>query len=109
MLTCLLVMDGSSCGEFRSASGTLGSGPQTSVTAVGNPEIPTSGIIAAFPLIRSAFKSLRDSSKRRGKAGGVSDEMPVKLLYAGVVGGALTLIVVAYLSVEGMSLPRAEP
>lgn len=66
------------------------------------------GIVAAFPLIRSAIKSMQDASKQVGDGvTSVKDEMPIKLLYAGVVGGALTLIFVAYLSVDGLSLPRA--
>ena len=66
------------------------------------------GIVAAFPLIRSAIKSMQDASKQAGDGGtSVKDEMPIKLLYAGVVGGALTLILVAYLSVDDLSLPRA--
>ena len=34
-----------------------------------------------------AIKSMQDASKQRGTDGG-SDEMPIKLLYAGVAGGA---------------------
>ena len=48
------------------------------------------GIVAALPLILSAVRSMQDASKQAGQGKSAhQDEMPVKLLYGGVVGGAL--------------------
>jgi putative OPT family oligopeptide transporter len=69
------------------------------------------GIIAAFPLIRSALKSLHEA--RQQSAGDAlqtrTDEMPVWLLYTGVGLGVLVLIGVCYNSVSDpqMTLWRA--
>jgi len=65
------------------------------------------GIIAAFPLIRSAIKSMQDVAreKKAGKATD-ADELPIGLLYAGVVGGAIVLMVIACFSVPEMTLGR---
>ncbi|MDP1560433.1 MAG: OPT/YSL family transporter [Pirellulaceae bacterium] len=64
------------------------------------------GIIMAFPLIRSAFKSLRNPSQRFDGTQ-TNDEMPLGLLYAAVGLGSVALILLAYLSVSEMTLPRA--
>ncbi|MGE3181811.1 MAG: OPT/YSL family transporter [Phycisphaerae bacterium] len=64
------------------------------------------GIIAAFPLVRSAIKSMQDAAKERGDSA-VSDEMPIKLLYLAVFGGAVALLVIAFLSVPSMTLGKA--
>jgi putative OPT family oligopeptide transporter len=63
------------------------------------------GIIMAFPLIRSAISSMN----RAGKSGegAAKDEMPIKLLAAAVVLGALCLIFLAYKSVPSMTLGTA--
>ncbi len=51
------------------------------------------GIVLALPLIASAIKSMQDAAKS-GKA--ISqDEMPVKLLYIGIIGAAVLLFVIA--------------
>ncbi len=66
------------------------------------------GIIAAMPLILSALRSMQDASKQAAQGKGEQqDEMPIRLLYAGVVGGAITLVLIAYYSVDTLSLPRA--
>jgi putative OPT family oligopeptide transporter len=66
------------------------------------------GIIAALPLILSALRSMQEAGQQGGSSDSPSsDEMPVKLLYAGVVGGGLTLLAIAYFSVESMTWPRA--
>ncbi|MDH3284425.1 MAG: OPT/YSL family transporter [Acidobacteriota bacterium] len=66
------------------------------------------GIFAAFPLIRSAVRSMQQSQKRGASGNGLgSDEMPIKLLYAAVVVGAAVLVGIAYASVPGMGLMRA--
>lgn len=64
------------------------------------------GIIMAFPLIRSAFKSLRQSNQRFSGTQ-TNDEMPLSLLYAAVGLSSIGMIVIAYLSVTEMTLPRA--
>lgn len=64
------------------------------------------GIIAAFPLILSAIRSMQDASKEKGAARS-SDEMPIQLLYAGVIGGAIVLAIVAKLAVQDMEWWRA--
>jgi putative OPT family oligopeptide transporter len=62
------------------------------------------GIIAAFPLVRSAFASMQ-SSQRDSHRG--SDELPIRLLYGAIAVGVVALIVLALISVPDMSLPRA--
>ena len=66
------------------------------------------GIIAAFPLIRSAIKSMQAASKRvNDDIASKNDEMPIKLLYMAVVGGAIAMIVIAFISSSEMTLGRA--
>jgi putative OPT family oligopeptide transporter len=69
------------------------------------------GIVAAFPLIRSALKSMHQSRHQASEEGSKarSDEMPVVVLYAGVVIGLLLLIGICYASVKdpNMTLWRA--
>ena len=63
------------------------------------------GIIAAFPLILSALKSMQSAN-----VGGQemrSDEMPIKLLYAAVVLGAAAMVGIAFLSSSEMGWGRA--
>ncbi len=64
------------------------------------------GIIMAFPLIRSAIGSM---SKRQDSAKSVAqgDEMPIKLLAAAVVIGAVLLVVLAYQSAPDMTIGKA--
>lgn len=64
------------------------------------------GILMAFPLIRSAFKSLQDSGARF-TGSQVNDEMPVVLLYLAVALGLLAMVVLAYFSVSEMTWSRA--
>jgi putative OPT family oligopeptide transporter len=66
------------------------------------------GIVAAFPLIRSAFKSMHEAS-RSGADGkkSISDEMPIRLLYYGIAAGVVVLIAICYQSVAEMTLWRA--
>ena len=69
------------------------------------------GIVAAFPLIRSAFKSMHGASKAKGDGKGENqvqnDEMPIGLLYGAIALGAIVLVVIAFLSSEQMTLGRA--
>ena len=66
------------------------------------------GIIAAFPLIRSAFKSMQSARKQSDDDALVrDDELPIRLLYLAVVAGAIALIGISFLSADEMSLSRA--
>ncbi len=63
------------------------------------------GIVMAFPLIRSAIGALKRSQDGGSEAG--ADEMPIKLLAAAVVIGAILLVVLAYQSVPNMTITLA--
>ncbi len=66
------------------------------------------GIIAAFPLIRSAIKSMHAASQRVNEdIASKNDEMPIKLLYLAVIGGAITMVVIAFVSSPEMTIGRA--
>ena len=62
------------------------------------------GIILALPLIVSAVKSMQSAAKTGAALS--KDEMPIKLLYIGVIGAFIVLGVVAVLSVEQMGIIR---
>ena len=63
------------------------------------------GIIAAFPLIRSALKSMQAAGKGSASDQRVqNDEMPIKLLYAAVLLGATAMIAIAFFSSTEMNL-----
>ena len=62
------------------------------------------GIVLALPLIVNAIRSMQSAAKT-----GVAlskDEMPIKLLYAGIIGAVILLGIVAVLSVEQMGVMR---
>ena len=63
-----------------------------------------SGIVLALPLIVSAVRSMQSAARTGASLS--KDEMPIKLLYVGVVGAVIVLGVVAVLSVEEMGLSR---
>ncbi len=63
------------------------------------------GIIAAFPLMAGAMKSMHSASKQEGDQSG--DEMPIGLLYSAIGLGLLTMIWIAFMSTESMTLGRA--
>lgn len=65
------------------------------------------GIVAAFPLIVSAMKSMHAASKRTESDGRGNDEMPISLLYTAIAVGALVMVWIAYTSVAEMTLGRA--
>ena len=69
------------------------------------------GIVAAFPLIRSALKSMHEAGHQSADRGPQpkSDEMPIWLLYVGVAAGVVALIAICLNSVSdpGMTLWRA--
>lgn len=60
------------------------------------------GVILSAPLIASAVRSMQDASKVKSAASG--DEMPIKLLYAAIIGAAIILGVIAVNSAEGVGL-----
>ncbi|MBN1804583.1 MAG: OPT/YSL family transporter [Sedimentisphaerales bacterium] len=62
------------------------------------------GIALALPLIINAVRSMQ-SAARTGLAMS-KDEMPIKLLYIGIIGAVIVLCIVAVLSVEQMGLLR---
>ena len=66
------------------------------------------GIVAAFPLIASAFRSMHSAGKQldSGKQK-QNDEMPIRFLYAMIGVGLLVMILIAFSSVEEMTLARA--
>jgi len=62
------------------------------------------GIALALPLIISAIRSMQSAAK--SGAAMSKDEMPIKLLYVGIVGAVIVLGAVAVSSVEEMGLGR---
>lgn len=62
------------------------------------------GVMFAFPLIRSAVKSMQSSSKVESAMS--RDEMPIKLLYFAIGGAAVLLGVMAVTSAEEVGLVR---
>lgn len=60
------------------------------------------GIVFAFPLIRSAIKSMQTSTKTTLS----KDEMPIRFLYIGIAGAAICLFVTAILSAKEVGLIR---
>jgi putative OPT family oligopeptide transporter len=65
------------------------------------------GIVAAFPLIASAMKSMHAAGKKSEADGRTNDEMPIGLLYGAIAVGAAVMIWIAYQSVDSMTLGRA--
>jgi uncharacterized oligopeptide transporter (OPT) family protein len=63
------------------------------------------GIVAAFPLIRSAMSSMHDAQKKGGR--GSQDELPIRFLYGAIGVGIVVLVVLAFLSAEQMTVGRA--
>jgi len=65
------------------------------------------GIIAAFPLVRSAIRSMQEAAKQHaGDAAAATDELPIHFLYGAIIAGAIALIVIADFSVPEMTLGR---
>jgi len=62
------------------------------------------GIVLALPLIVSAIRSMQLAAKSGASLS--KDEMPIKLLYVGIVGAVIVLGLVAVTSVEEMGLGR---
>jgi putative OPT family oligopeptide transporter len=64
------------------------------------------GILAAFPLIVSAMKSMH-AANRQDSGTGQNDEMSIGMLYVAIGLGLLTMIWIAFSSTENMTLGRA--
>ena len=62
------------------------------------------GIVWAIPLIVSAVRSMQSAA--RVKSAVSQDEMPIRLLYAAVVGAAVVLMIIATLSTEHVGIGR---
>jgi putative OPT family oligopeptide transporter len=62
------------------------------------------GIALALPLIISAIRSMQSAAKTGAAMS--KDEMPIKLLYVGIVGAVIVLGIVAVTSVEEMGIVR---
>ncbi len=62
------------------------------------------GVVFALPLIRSAITSMQSSAKVESAMS--RDEMPIKLLYVGIVGAAVLLAVMAITSAEQVGIVR---
>jgi putative OPT family oligopeptide transporter len=62
------------------------------------------GIALALPLIISAIRSMQSAAKTGAAMS--KDEMPIKLLYVGIIGAVIVLGIVAVTSVEEMGIVR---
>ena len=62
------------------------------------------GIVLALPLIISAIRSMQSAAKTGAAMS--KDEMPIKLLYIGIIGAVIVLGIVAVTSVEQMGIVR---
>jgi len=62
------------------------------------------GIALALPLIISAIRSMQSAAKTGSAMS--KDEMPIKLLYVGIIGAVIVLGIVAVTSVEEMGIVR---
>ena len=66
------------------------------------------GILAAFPLIFSAFRAMNSAAAQKSDGRAVrNDEMPIKFLYGAVAVGAVVLVMIAFSSVEEMTIGLA--
>jgi len=62
------------------------------------------GVVLAFPLIKSAIKSIQDAAKVKSAIS--TDEMPIKLLYIAVIGATIVLCIIAISAAEEVSIGR---
>jgi len=62
------------------------------------------GVVVAFPMILSAVRSMQNAAQ--SNAAMSKDEMPIKLLYVGIGGATILLMVIAILSTEKMGIGR---
>jgi putative OPT family oligopeptide transporter len=62
------------------------------------------GIVLALPLIASAVRSMHSAAKSKSALS--KDEMPIGLLYLGIVGATILLFIISIFSVKEMGLVR---
>jgi putative OPT family oligopeptide transporter len=62
------------------------------------------GIVFALPLITSAVRSMQKAAE--SKTAHSKDELPIRLLYIGVIGAVILLMAIAILSVKEMGIIR---
>jgi len=62
------------------------------------------GIVFALPLITSAVRSMQKAAE--SKTAHSKDELPIRLLYIGVIGAVILLMIIAILSVKEMGIIR---
>ncbi|MEJ2603529.1 MAG: OPT/YSL family transporter [Gammaproteobacteria bacterium] len=62
------------------------------------------GVVLAFPLIRSAIRSMQSAAKVQSAVS--ADEMPIRLLYGAIVGAAIVLGVIAVSATDAVGLTR---
>jgi putative OPT family oligopeptide transporter len=65
------------------------------------------GVVAAFPLIKSAIKSMQEAGEVKQGVAQTRDEMPIKVLYAGIVMSFISLTTIAYLVTPDLGFVRA--
>ena len=66
------------------------------------------GIVAAFPLIVSAIRSMNAAGKQMdGGELARNDEMPIRMLYGAIIVGAIAMILIAFRSSAEMTFARA--
>ncbi|MCA9659161.1 MAG: OPT/YSL family transporter, partial [Myxococcales bacterium] len=65
------------------------------------------GIVAAFPLIRSAVRSMQDAAKAKAEGAGFHDELPIRMLYGAIAFGGLALIAIAFFAADDMTIGHA--
>jgi putative OPT family oligopeptide transporter len=63
------------------------------------------GILLALPLVASAVRSMQAATKTKSVVS--RDEMPIQLLYLGILGAVVLLAAIAFGSVDEMGLGRA--
>ncbi len=59
------------------------------------------GVIASFPAIKSAIKSLSAASKLAKAGGGIAEELPPSVLTFGLIGSFVALLAVAFVGSDG--------
>ena len=66
------------------------------------------GIVAAFPLIASAFKSMQSARQQHETGTGAqNDELPIGLLYTAILCGLAVMVWIAFSSAQHMTFGRA--
>jgi putative OPT family oligopeptide transporter len=65
------------------------------------------GVVAAFPAVRGALRSLSAAAKIAAETGGSMDEVDPKIIYGGAVGAFVLLFIAASLSSDQLSMGQA--